>query len=464
MTKNNTNEKNDSVEKNNSIEKNELKKILQKLQIQDGDEIEFEFNEKKLKGTIIPGKEKNILNIKMNSGYNIGVNIEKIKNIKKIGDGKKLSKAKIKKIIQNEKLPKITLIHTGGTIASRVDYKSGGVTTNFEAEDLIAMYPELLEIANINTEMIGNMWSDDIRFENIEKIIIKIKEAHEKGAEGIIIGIGTDTLATVAAAITFGIEQCPIPIILVGAQRSSDRGSSDAPMNLISAAEFIVKTEFSGVGICMHENMSDENTVILPGTKTRKMHSSRRDAFKAINDTPIAKINFDTKKIEFIKKDYIKKNKQKEMIIKPNFEKKVALIKTYVGFQPEILKGIIDAKFKGIIFEGTGLGHLPIQSPEIEMQKNLEIKKEIEKILEYAIVGITTQTIYGRTHQHVYDKGIEQKEMGIIGCEDMHPETALVKLAWLLGNYDMKKAKELLNVNLRGEITKFSKIEGYNLP
>jgi len=87
------------------------------------------------------------------------------------------------------------------------------------------------------------------------------------------------------------LENLNIPVILVGAQRSSDRGSSDAFLNLVCAAHFIAKVDFSGAGICMHEPSSDDSCLILPACKTRKMHTSRRDAFKAINGNIIAKIN-----------------------------------------------------------------------------------------------------------------------------------------------------------------------------
>ncbi|MBS3096655.1 asparaginase, partial [Candidatus Woesearchaeota archaeon] len=189
------------------------------------------------------------------------------------------------------------ILHTGGTIASKVDYRSGGVVAAFSPEDIVSMFPELAEIANIDSELIANMWSDDLRFPHFKLIAKVIEKKLKEGVDGIIIGMGTDNLAVASAALTFIVEQTPVPIILVGAQRSSDRGSSDAGMNLICAAEFIAKTDFAGVAICMHEHSDDKTCAVLPPTKTKKLHSSRRDAFKPVNDTIIARVDYNSRKM-----------------------------------------------------------------------------------------------------------------------------------------------------------------------
>ena len=263
------------------------------MQAKPGDRVKVIAKDEIKEGILMPNEETGSVIIKLDNGYNIGIDSKKVKEIKILGKykAKEAPKTEIKK---DSKKPTISILHTGGTIASKVDYKSGAVYSSFNPEDLLEMFPELFDIANFKSELIANMWSDDLRFKHFEIISKAIEKEIKKGVDGIIIGMGTDNLAVASAALAFIVENAPIPILLVGAQRSSDRGSSDAGLNLISAAHFIAKTDFAGVAICMHETMSDNDCLILPATKTRKMHTSRRDAFGAVNDTPVAKINFKT--------------------------------------------------------------------------------------------------------------------------------------------------------------------------
>ncbi len=415
-----------------------------------GDKIRIITKEGVVEGILMPNKETSSVVIKLDNGYNIGIsreNIKKIELIKKYTQKKEGKKSKIK---VNGSLPFISILHTGGTIASRVNYEIGGVVASFSPAELIEMFPEIKQIANIDSRLIEQMFSEDMRFENYKKIGKAIKNEVKRGVDGIIVTHGTDTLGYSAAALSFMLEDINIPVILVGAQRSSDRGSSDAAMNLICAAEFIAKTDFVGVAICMHETVDDKNSLILPATKTRKMHTSRRDAFKVINDIPIARVCYDTKKIEFIKDRYPRKDNSKlnKLIVKDNFEEKVGIIRCH----PNMFKEEFDfyKGYKGLIIEGTGLGHAPVNPPHKE---NIAILDSIKKLVDSGtVVAMTSQCIYGRTHPHVYSSAINLSKAGVIYCKDMITETAFIKLSWLLGNYkDIEKVKELMRVNLRGE-------------
>jgi glutamyl-tRNA(Gln) amidotransferase subunit D len=416
-----------------------------------GDKVKVITKEENIEGILMPNEETDSVVIKLKNGYNIGIEKNKIKKIERVGEGKELSISHSKKIKKNPKLPNITILHTGGTIASKVDYKTGAVYSSFQPEDLVGMFPELNNIANIDSKLISNMWSDDLRFKHFEVIGKEIYKEAKKGIDGIIVGIGTDNLAVASAALAFIIEKTPIPVILVGAQRSSDRGSSDAAMNLICAAEFIAKTDFAGVAICMHEKMDDKISAIMPPCKTRKLHSSRRDAFKVVNDAVIARVDYDTKKIEFVKNDYIQKEKQ-NLIIKPNMEEKVGLLKIHVNMFPEQFEFF--EGYKGLIIEGTGLGHTPGQVPNEICNIHKKIYPAIKKVIDSGcIIVMTTQCLFGRVQMHVYSKGTDLVNLGVIPGEDMLPNTALVKLSWLLANYDDKeKIKKLIQKNLRGEI------------
>jgi len=415
-----------------------------------GDKVKVITKDKEIEGTLMPNQETDSIVIKLENGYNMGIEKSNVKKIEKISEGKKIEVKKVK-TKSNSKLPNIMILHTGGTIASKVDYKTGAVFTSFKPEDLLGMFPELEKIANFDSKLISNMWSDDLRFKHFSVIAKAVEKEVKKGADGIIIGMGTDNLAVAASALSFIIEKTPVPIIFVGAQRSSDRGSSDAAMNLICAAEFIAKTDFAEVAICMHEKMDDKISAILSPSKTRKLHSSRRDAFKPVNDTKIADVNYETKGIKFTKKGYNKKNNG-GLIIKPNMEEKVGLLKIHVNMFPEqfeFFKG-----YKGLVIEGTGLGHTPGQSPNEICNIHKKMYPAIKKVIDLGcIVVMTTQCIFGRVQLHVYSKGTDLEKLGVISGEDMLAETALVKLSWLLGNYkDTEEIKRMIKIDLRGEI------------
>lgn len=411
--------------------------------IDTGDYIEIKTNSEKIKGILLPST-KNKLILKLDNGYNIGIDIKKIKS-KKLIKKKIQQKEKYSKINENNKLPLISVLHTGGTIASRVNYKTGGVYASFSKKDLLTMFPELGKIANIQSIFVSNIMSEDIRFEDYKTLSNIIKKEIKNKVKGIIIGHGTDTLAITAAALSFIFENPPIPIILVGSQRSSDRGSSDSTMNLICASEFIAKTDFKGVAICMHESISDNNCLIMPATKTRKLHTSRRDAFKVVNDKPIAKINYKTRKIQFIKKP---ENKQGKLTIKDKFENKVAILKTYPNMYPDFFNTLITKKYKGLVLEASGIGQAPTNTKE-----NLPNYNALKKFIKTGgIVVLTSQCVFGRVHKDIYTNCRRLADIGVIFGEDMLTETAFIKLAWLLSNYKKEEAKKLITENLRGEI------------
>ncbi len=387
-----------------------------------GDIVLVKTKDKELKGILMPNEETNAVVIKLDNGYNIGIEKENIKEMKVIEVYKEKKIKKEKKIGHDKNKPLIYILHTGGTIASKVDYRTGGVVARFSPEEIINMFPELKEIANIRTELISNMMSEDMNFTDYQKIIATIKKYLGK-CDGIIIGHGTDTLAYTSAALAFAIENPPIPILLVGSQRSTDRGSTDGAMNLICAAYFITKSDFRGVAICMHNSTNDDKCAILPPTKTRKMHTSRRDAFKPINDTAIALVNYENKKIEFLK-GYDKRGDKKEVVIKDKFSSDVGLFKTHTNMKNELFE-FFAKNYKAFVIEGTGLGHAPTNLGKTNLKNYETLKKFIKN---GGIVAITSQCLYGRVHPNVYTNLRRLSDIGCIFCEDMLPETAFIKL------------------------------------
>jgi glutamyl-tRNA(Gln) amidotransferase subunit D len=421
-----------------------------KINSKQGDIIEIKKDKKTIIGTYIRSSKEDTITIKLKSGYNLSIKKKNIQSLK-ILKNKKDKKNSVLNLKYNKKLPIISILHTGGTIASKVDYSTGGVYSSFEPKQILNTTPELKKIANIQSVFISNIMSEDIRFKDYKKIINAIKQELKTKTKGIIVSHGTDTLSLTATALSFAFENPQIPIILVGSQRSSDRGSSDSTMNLVCAAEFITKTDFKGVAICMHKSMSDDICSILPATKTKKMHTSRRDAFKVINGKEIANINYKTKKVNFTTK--LKQNK--ESIIKDKFEDKIAIIKTYPNMYPDLINTLIEKKYKGLILESSGIGQAPTNTKE-----NLPNYNALKKFINSGgFVILTSNCIFGRVHPHIYTNCRRLEDIGIIFGEDMLTETAFIKLAWLLGNYKKSEVKELITKNLRGEISKRTKIE-----
>lgn len=417
-------------------------------QAMEGDKVRILTKKENVEGVLMPSSSKDVIMLKLDNGYNIGFPKGDVKRIDLLEKCKSLQKVP-SRLPMKKNLPTIAILHTGGTIASKVDYRTGGVASEFSPEELVGLFPELKEIANVKSELISQMWSDDLRFKHFSLIAEKIDEYVHKGVQGIIIGMGTDNLAVASAALSFIVEESPVPILFVGAQRSSDRGSSDAGMNLICAAEFIAKSDFGGVGVCMHNYSDDKECVILPGCKTYKLHSSRRDAFQAVNIDAIATVNYSSGKIKYVRKDYLKKSKN--LKVKPKLEENVGLLKIHVNMFPEqfdLFQG-----YKGLIIEGTGLGHTPGQSPNPETLIHKKMYPALKRVIDSGcIVVMTTQCIYGGVNMNVYDKGRDLLGLGVMSGKDMLGNTALVKLSWLLANYPKSEVEKLLGYDLRGEI------------
>jgi len=410
--------------------------------LKDGDLIEVKVNSDIIKGTLMPSTRSTLV-LKLENGYNIGIETKKIKSVKLL---KKLEKKeKILEKIQPEKnLKNILILHTGGTLASKVDYKTGGVSAKFEPEEIVQMFPELKKIVNIKSKLLFNIFSEDMDFSRYKKMAREIYNNAGK-FDGIILTHGTDTLHYTSSALAFMLENLHIPVVLVGAQRSSDRGSSDAFLNLFCAANFIAKVDFAGVGICMHASSSDDSCFILPPCKTRKMHTSRRDAFKVINGEIIAKISKEGDILELAKIP----EKTGKLVLRDKLEEKTGILRFYPNMNKKQINSFNG--YKGIVMEGTGLGHVASDKLIMDSIRSL--------IKSGTIVVMVSQCIFGRVNMNVYSTGRKLLDMGVIPGEDMTTETAYIKLAWLLGNYKKNEVISLISKNLRGEISERSVYE-----
>ena len=393
-------------------------------------------------GIIMPRYEhsddKHIV-LKLKSGYNIGLEIAKIEKIEKNQSTKKIIEKdeKIEKVVG---LPKILLLSTGGTIASKIDYRTGAVTPVLTAEELNSSVPELAKIANIDAQVLFSEYSENIMPEHWLQIAEKINEYSKSDYTGIIIAHGTDTMHYTSSFLSFALAGFPIPIVLVGSQRSSDRASSDAALNLISATKFITESKTKGVYIVMHQDENDETIACHLGTRVRKNHTSKRGAFQTIGDVP-AFIIAENQIQRNITEDFFKVNEFQPKIY---LDTKVTLVKYHPGYDPRLLDKIIEMGFRGIIFEGTGLGHVGKTMYE-------SVKKANEKGI---FLGMTSQCIDGRIRMTVYESGRDLLDLGIVPLENMIPEVALVKAMWALGNSQNRdEVKKIMLENIASELS-----------
>ena len=441
-----------------------VRKILENKRISIGDKIRIEKNKRAYEGILMPRPEignKNSVVIKLDNGYNIGIIFDENTKIKKLNvkenqnivEEEELELGKIKKSLLkvdfDPKKPPISMISVGGTIASRIDYKTGGVTGLMNPKEILHNIPELKDFVNIKDILNPfTKMSEDMNYKDWQEIAKLCEKELNKDIKGIIITHGTDFLHFTSAALSFMLKNLGKPVVLTGAQRSSDRGSSDAGFNLICSAHTSV-SDIAEVGICMHGTTNDDYCLFNRGTKVRKMHSSRRDAFRPINTLPIAKI-FPNGKIEPISS--YKKRKNTEVKADTKFEPKIALLKVYPGADPEIIDFYLEKGYKGFIIEAAALGHVPTQTKTSWIP---EIKKAVK---DGIFVGTTTQCLYGRINPNVYTNlRILYHETGAVPLEDMISETAYVKLGWVLGHTrDFNEIKKRMLIDYAGELSKRS--------
>jgi glutamyl-tRNA(Gln) amidotransferase subunit D len=423
--------------------KGSSRKFLDSIDISIGDIIKITKNGISYQGILLDRADdpddKHIV-IKLESGYNIGVDVnEALAELVQKGDKPKIGLPALR-IEKDANKPDISIISTGGTVASVVDYKTGAVHPAFTAEDLIRANPELLKHANITGEAILNILSENMKPEYWVKTARSIADEINNGADGVVVAHGTDTMHYTSAALSFMLDT-PVPVIVTGAQRSSDRPSSDAFMNIISSV-VAAKSDIAEVTLCMHAEEDDSYCYLHRGTKVRKMHTTRRDTFRSINSMPLAKIK--KGKLELIdKKNMYKKRSNNEVQLHDNLEEKVAFIKSYPGIEGDVIDYHIDKGFKGMVLEGTGLGHCPENLlPAIERAKEEDIP-----------IIMTSQCFYGLVNMNVYSTGRKIISAGVISASDMLPETAYVKLVWALGQTDnIEEVKKIIQTNISGEI------------
>lgn len=407
-----------------------------------GDYVEVHRDKEIYEGTLLeaPKAESGVILLKLGNGYNIGLNKKDVREIKLIEKREEIKEET--KLEQLKGKPAIGVVVTGGTIASKLDPKSGAVKWLTNSEELFKFYPEIFEVANVvRVETPFLKGSESLDYKGWQKLARVVESMiNDQNIKGVVVTHGTDTLHYTSAVLSFFLRNLTKPVVLTYSQRSIDRASSDAALNL-KAAAVVALSDIAEVMVVGHASTNDDFCYVHRGTKVRKLHSSRRDAFKSVNVKPLAKIT--GKNLEIIGKH----NLRSKGSVKCDcmFEEKVALLKFYPGADPGILDYYVKNKYKGIVIEAFGLGQIATSEARLSWTKKL--KEVVEKGL---VVCMSAQTIYGRLDPLVYSTGRELMETGVIYLEDMLSETALVKLGWVLGHSSWNPREKMLE-NFSGE-------------
>ncbi|HLC50138.1 MAG TPA: Glu-tRNA(Gln) amidotransferase subunit GatD [Candidatus Nanoarchaeia archaeon] len=420
-----------------------------------GDVVKVDTDTDSYEGILMPRPdilEKGIIVVKLSHGYNIGIKESRIKKIEVVKKYENPKEKEKKHAHSDKKLPNVSILSFGGTISSKIDYKTGGVYADYTAEDFVEMLPELKNVANLKAEKVIGIMSEDFSPEVWQLMAKRIAdELNDEKVSGVVVTQGTDTLHFSTAAISFFLRNLNKPVVFTASQRSIDRGSSDAFSNLLCAVHAAAKFDGAAVVTCLHGNSSDGYCILNRGTKVRKMHTSRRDAFRPINELPLAKVH-ENGEIEVLNGNYNKRNAHKASV-ESGFEPKTGLVYIYPGMDPDILEYYRHKKYKGIVVAATALGHVPTLNPKYSLLN------KIKELIDNGIpVVIASQTIYGRVHPYVYTNLRKLSiELGCIFAEDMLPETAYIKLGWVLSQAkNTDEVKEMMLTNYAGEITERS--------
>jgi len=362
--------------------------------------------------------------IKMTNGYNIGIHVDRVRSVEVFGRKEAVYKIPEKSFPYNADLASVTLLGTGGTIASRLDYRTGAVIPAFAPGELYSAVPELADICNLTTKKLFGVFSENMAKDQYITLANEIGNEIRDGADGIVIGHGTDTMGHTAAILSFMVQNSPVPIVIVGSQRSSDRPSSDAALNLIHAVRSAAYGDIAEVQICMFGPTSDSYGLLHRGTRCRKMHSSYRSTFRTIGDIPLCMVSRDS--FQYLTTDYRRRDPERRMTIDARYEDRVTILYYYPGMRPDLVDALVEKGYRGIVIAGTGLGHV-----------NKPLYPALKRAIESGVhVVMTVQTLWGYVQMYVYDTGRDLLDIGIIPLDNMLPETALMKLGWVLGHTD----------------------------
>jgi len=427
--------------------------VLERFGVGVWSEVELDSTRGSFRGLILPRSEtaddQHIV-LKLASGYNVGIAADTIRALRETGRREAHYKIPEKEFPHDPKKPNVMLFGTGGTIASRLDYRTGAVIPAFSPGELYGSVPELADYCNLRTEKLFAVFSENMGPAQYIRLAERIGEEIRRGTDGIVIGHGTDTMHHTAAILTFMVQNPPVPIVMVGSQRSSDRPSSDAAINLQCAVKAAAEGDIAEVLVCMFGPTSDEYNLLHRGTRVRKMHSSYRSTFRTLSDIPVAMIS--PRELIPLRQDYRRRRTDRDVVINTAFEEKVTILYYYPNMQPDIVDAIVEKGYRGIVIAGTGLGHI-----------NKPLYPAIRRAIDAGVhIYMTVQTLWGYCGMYVYDTGRDLMTLGIVPASNMLPEVAYMKLCWVLGQTDDRtEVQRLMLTPVSDEITEREPYNGY---
>jgi glutamyl-tRNA(Gln) amidotransferase subunit D len=430
--------------------------IMQKFGVSVWCEVRVRTELGQFEGLVLPRSEtsdENHLVLKLNTGYNVGLRHDRIEHIGVIGYREAHYKVPEKTFPVDPSKPSVKLFGTGGTIASRLDYRTGAVIPAFTPGELYGSVPELADVCNLETEKLFGVFSENMGPAEYLELAENVGQAIRDGFAGVVIGHGTDTMHHTAAALSYMVQNPPVPVVMVGSQRSSDRPSSDAARNLIAATAAAAHGNIAEVLVCMFGPTSDRYNLLHRGTRVRKMHSSYRSTFRTLGDIPVAMIEIDEQKITPLKTDIRPRRNDREVKIQARFDDRVSLQYYYPGMKPDVFDSLVGHGYRGIVIAGTGLGHV-----------NRLVYPALERAREQGVqVYMTLQTLWGFVQMHVYETGREILQLGVTPLANMLPEAAYIKLGWALGMHphDPEGVRMLMTTAITDEMTPREPHDGY---
>ncbi|MDH3813796.1 MAG: Glu-tRNA(Gln) amidotransferase subunit GatD [Acidobacteriota bacterium] len=388
--------------------------------------------------------------LKLKNGYNVGIHVDRVDSVEEVGYKEAVYKIPEKEFPSRPDLPKVTLLGTGGTIASRLDYRTGAVIPAFTPGELYGAVPELADICNLTTKKIFGVFSENMAWPEYKILAENIGREINAGADGIVVGHGTDTMGHTAAVLSFMVQNSPVPIVLVGSQRSSDRPSSDAALNLIHAVRTAARADTAEVQICMFGPTSDSYALLHRGTRCRKMHSSYRSTFRTVGDIPLCIVEDDD--FKYLTNDYLRRDPEREVLVDTAHDDRVTILYYYPGMKPDLVDALVEKGYRGIVIAGTGLGHV-----------NSPLYPALERAISNGVhIVMTVQTLWGFAQMYVYDTGRDLLDIGVVPLDNMLPETALMKLGWVLGHTDdHSEVLAMMRKPINREITEREPHNGY---
>ncbi|MBP1448526.1 MAG: Glu-tRNA(Gln) amidotransferase subunit GatD [Thermoproteus sp.] len=415
-----------------------------RLILEDGEVVE---------GVLMPPtaySDPNVYVVKLKSGYNVGISKSRVKKMEELGEvGRPQAAAagEVKEVDTGK--PWVSILATGGTILSKVEYATGAVYPSMDPSLLFELAPGISKLASVRVEVAMAKFSEDMTPADWALMTERAAEHLMRGSRGVVIMHGTDTMHYSAAALAFALRRSTGPVVFVGAQRSSDRPSSDAFQNIQGAVLAAVSAPFAESAVAMHKASSDGVVVLHRGTRVRKMHTSRRDAFQSIGTAPLAEVDVENGVLKILREDYAPRGEG--LSLSAAFSDKAALVKFYPGMDPRILDALMEMGVQGVVIEGTGFGH-------VAERLLPAVKRAVDAGI---VVAVASQTIFGRVNLYVYRRGRELLSLGVVPLEDMLPEVAYVKMSWALANYKREEVPRILRTPLAGEITARSEPDAF---